>query len=143
MRRFDGEYRRFLISASPLRDGSGRVVKWHGIASDIEDQIRAERLQNENIVLREEIDKVSMFEEIVGSSPPLLAALSRVEKVAATNSTVLITGETGTGKYLIARVSTTARLAPIAASGEPVHTRRERIEDVAEHFRHADSRKFR
>jgi PAS domain S-box-containing protein len=62
-----------------------------------------DQLQNENVVLREEIDKVSMFEEIVGSSPPLIAALSRVEKVAGTDSTVLITGETGTGKELIAR----------------------------------------
>src|ERR1051325_4081313 len=62
-----------------------------------------DQLQNENVVLREEVDKVSMFEEIVGSSPPLIAALSRVEKVAGTDSTVLITGETGTGKELIAR----------------------------------------
>ena len=62
-----------------------------------------DQLQNENVVLREEVDKVSMFEEIVGSSPPLMAVLSRVEKVAGTHSTVLITGETGTGKELIAR----------------------------------------
>src|ERR1051325_11356871 len=62
-----------------------------------------DQLQNENVVLREEIDKVSMFEEIVGSSSPLMAVLSRVEKVARMDSTVLITGETGTGKELVAR----------------------------------------
>jgi len=59
--------------------------------------------QSESIVLREEIDKTSMFEEIVGASPPLRTVLSHVSKVAPTDSTVLITGETGTGKELIAR----------------------------------------
>ncbi|HKF69074.1 MAG TPA: sigma 54-interacting transcriptional regulator, partial [Vicinamibacterales bacterium] len=62
-----------------------------------------DRLQKENIVLREEVDKTSMFEEIVGTSGPLKAVLSHVSKVAPTDSTVLITGETGTGKELIAR----------------------------------------
>ena len=66
-------------------------------------QALKDRLQSENIVLREEIDKTSMFEEIVGTSPPLRAVLSHVSKVAPTDSTVLITGETGTGKELIAR----------------------------------------
>jgi formate hydrogenlyase transcriptional activator len=61
------------------------------------------QLHREDIVLREEIDKTSMFEEIAGSSPPLRAVLSHVSKVAPTDSTVLITGETGTGKELIAR----------------------------------------
>jgi len=67
-------------------------------------QALKDRLQSENIVLREEIDKTSMFEEIVGTSPPLRTVLSHVSKVAPTDSTVLITGETGTGKELIARV---------------------------------------
>ena len=62
-----------------------------------------DRLQSENIVLREEIDKASMFEQIVGTSPPLRNVLSRVSKVAPTDSSVLITGETGTGKELVAR----------------------------------------
>jgi formate hydrogenlyase transcriptional activator len=53
--------------------------------------------------LRDEVDRVSMFEEIVGTSPALQAVLSRSIKVAATDSTVLITGETGTGKELVAR----------------------------------------
>ncbi len=62
-----------------------------------------ERLQHENIALCEEIDILSMFEEIVGTSTALQAVLSRVSKVAPTDSTVLITGETETGKELVAR----------------------------------------
>lgn len=62
-----------------------------------------DQLYKENLALREEIDISRMFEEIVGSSQPLQAVLSRVAKVAPTDSTVLITGETGTGKELIAR----------------------------------------
>ena len=65
--------------------------------------VEAQRLQKENLLLREEIDKASMFEEIVGTSPVLRTVLSDVSKVAPTNSTVLITGETGTGKELVAR----------------------------------------
>jgi len=62
-----------------------------------------DELYKENIVLREEVDKTSMFEEVVGTSPVLQAVLARAAKVAPTDSTVLITGETGTGKELIAR----------------------------------------
>ena len=62
-----------------------------------------DQLYKENLALREEIDITRMFEEIVGSSPALQAVLANVAKVAPTDSTVLITGETGTGKELIAR----------------------------------------
>ena len=62
-----------------------------------------DRLHDENVVLREQIDQVFMFEEIVGASPALKTVLSSIVKVAPTDSTVLITGETGTGKELIAR----------------------------------------
>jgi DNA-binding NtrC family response regulator len=76
----------------------------YGTATDIEDRKRAEEeIRKENIALREEIIKTSIFEEIVGNSPALQQVLNRVSKVAATDSTVLITGETGTGKELIAR----------------------------------------
>ncbi len=102
--RKDGQYRWFLFRWSPLRDEQGRVTRWYAAATDIEERKQAEqRLQDENVALREEIDKASMFEEIVGASPSLRAVLSRVSKVAPTDSTVLITGETGTGKELIAR----------------------------------------
>jgi PAS domain S-box-containing protein len=102
--RKDGKYRWFLFRWNPLRDEQGRVTRWYAAATDIEDRKQAEqRLENENVALREEIDKASMFEEIVGISPTLRTVLSRVSKVAPTDSTVLITGETGTGKELIAR----------------------------------------
>ena len=57
-------------------------------------------MRNENLPLREDIDRSSMFEEIVGSSPALRCVLAQVGKVATTDSTVLILGETGTGKEL-------------------------------------------
>ncbi len=66
-------------------------------------ELLREQLYKENLALRDEVDRVSMFEEIVGTSAALKAALSRVIKVAATDSTVLLTGETGTGKELVAR----------------------------------------
>ena len=100
----DGSYRWFLARGNPLRDDQGDVTRWYIASTDIDDRKRSEeRLQQENVALREEIDKTSMFEEIVGASPALAAVLSRVSKVAGSDSTVLITGETGTGKELVAR----------------------------------------
>jgi len=104
IRKRDGTYRWFLSRFNPMRDDKGNITRWYVANTDIDDRKRTEeRLQEENVALREEIDKTSMFEEIVGSSPALIAALSRVSKVAGSDSTVLITGETGTGKELIAR----------------------------------------
>src|SRR5271170_4861531 len=102
--RKDGQYRWFLIRYNPFRDEQGRLVRWYATGTDIEDRKRAEeRTRNENVALREEIDRYSMFEEIVGASAALRRVLTQVEKVAPTDSTVLISGETGTGKELIAR----------------------------------------
>ena len=102
--RKDAKYRWFLLRYNPVRDEQGCVIRWYLAATDIEDHKQAQqRLQDENVALREEIDRASMFEEIVGISPALHAVLSRVSKVAPTDSTVLITGETGTGKELVAR----------------------------------------
>jgi len=104
LRRKDGQYRWFHYRFSPVSDQEGRITRWYAAGTDIDDRKSAEqRLQEENIVLREEIDKASMFEEIVGTSAPLKKMLSRISKVAPTDSSVLITGETGTGKELVAR----------------------------------------
>ncbi|MGA8574037.1 MAG: sigma 54-interacting transcriptional regulator [Desulfobaccales bacterium] len=118
IRQANGEYRWFLARNSALRDEKGHIVRWYGVLVDIENQKRTEarllqaldkiqklqeQVSKENIVLREEIDRTSMFEEIVGASPALKAVLARVAKVAPTDSTILITGETGTGKELVAR----------------------------------------
>ena len=118
VRRADGEYRWMIHRTVPLHDGQGNIVRWYGTSIDIEDQKLTEgrlhealheikklkdQLSKENIALREEVDKASMFEEIVGASPALKAVLARVAKVAPTESTVLIMGETGTGKELVAR----------------------------------------
>src|SRR5437667_10395379 len=94
--RKDGQYRWFLIRYNPFRDEQGRLVRWYATGTDIDDRKRSEeRTQNENLVLREEIDRSSMFEEIVGSSEPLRRVLSHGTKVAPTDSTVLMSGQTG------------------------------------------------
>ena len=103
LRNRDGHSRWHLARYKPLR-ADNQVVRWYVACTDIDERKRAEeRLQQENVALREEIDKTSMFEEIVGDSPSLTAVLSRVSKVAGSDSTVLISGETGTGKELVAR----------------------------------------
>jgi len=103
-RRKDGRYRWFLVRYHPLRSDDGAVLRWYATATDIDDRRqKEERVRNENLALRDEIDRSSMFEEIVGSSEGLRRVLAQVAKVAPTDSTVLIVGETGTGKELIAR----------------------------------------
>src|SRR5712675_1107265 len=100
----DGSYRWFLARYNSVRDDEGQITRWYVACTDIEDRKRSEeRLQQENAALREEIDETSMFEEIVGTSSALQTVLSDISKVAPTDSTVLITGETGTGKELVAR----------------------------------------
>ncbi|MEO8484596.1 MAG: sigma 54-interacting transcriptional regulator, partial [Acidobacteriota bacterium] len=104
VRRHDGQYRWFLVRHDVLRDDNGIPMRLYASATDIHDRRQAEdRMREENLALREEVDKTSMFEEIVGSSAPLRSVLAHVAKVAPTDSTVLITGETGTGKELVAR----------------------------------------
>jgi PAS domain S-box-containing protein len=100
----DGKYRWQLVQYNPLKDESGSIVRWYATATDIDDQKRTEeRLRNENLVLREQIDRDSMSGDIVGSSEVLRKVLRQVAKVALSDSTVLILGETGTGKELVAR----------------------------------------
>jgi PAS domain S-box-containing protein len=104
LKRRDGQYRWFRFCINPMRDEQGRITRWYKVGTDIDDRRKAEeRTRNENLALREQIDRDSMFEDIVGSSEALSKVLGQVAKVAAYDSTVLILGETGTGKELIAR----------------------------------------
>jgi PAS domain S-box-containing protein len=113
----EGSFKHVRVVGHPAEDGAGGF-EFMGVVTDITERRRAEadlktaldeirklrdQLYKENIALREEVDKASMFEEIVGGSPALQTVLARVGKVAPTDSTVLVTGETGTGKELIAR----------------------------------------
>jgi PAS domain S-box-containing protein len=114
----DGRVKHLHSIAHPVMNDLGEITEVVGTTMDVTAQHEAsaalqtafeeikllrDQLYKENIALREEIDKVSMFEEIVGSSEPLRKVLVQVAKVAATDSTVLILGETGTGKEMIAR----------------------------------------
>src|SRR4029077_19768114 len=93
VRNRDGKFRWILSRFNPLRDEKGQITRWYTASTDIEERKRAEeKLQQENVALREEIDKASMFDEIVGTSPALKSVLSRISKVAPTDSTVLVTG---------------------------------------------------
>ena len=106
----DGEIRRVrCVGTAATQDGA--FAGFLGTGMDVTEQERLseelhalqERLQRENVVLREEVEKTSMFEEIVGVSAQLKAVLAQVSRVAPTDATVLIVGETGTGKELVAR----------------------------------------
>ena len=102
--RRDGQYRWFLIRYNPFRNEQGQLIRWYATGTDIHERVRMEeRTRNENLALREQIDRDSMFEDIVGSSDVLRKVLRQVTKVAPADSTVLLLGETGTGKELIAR----------------------------------------
>jgi PAS domain S-box-containing protein len=114
----DGTIKHIHCVSRPVFDALGEVVEVVGTNMDVTEQRQAnaalekafeeikqlkEQLYRENLALKEEVDQASLFEEIVGSSTPLKRVLVQVSKVAAADSTVLITGETGTGKELIAR----------------------------------------
>jgi transcriptional regulator with GAF, ATPase, and Fis domain len=100
----NGQFRWFLFRYRPVFDRDGSVVRWFASATDIEERKQAEdRVRNEAVALREDIVRSSMFEEIVGSSAPLQRVLDQLARVAGADTTVLILGETGTGKELVAR----------------------------------------
>jgi transcriptional regulator with PAS, ATPase and Fis domain/HAMP domain-containing protein len=114
----DGSIKHIHNIGHPILNESNVIVELVGTAMDVTEQrlaraglekafeeikVLKDRLHDENLALREQIDQAFMFEEIVGSSPTLQTVLSSVVRVAPTDSTVLVTGETGTGKELIAR----------------------------------------
>ncbi|MGH7631497.1 MAG: sigma 54-interacting transcriptional regulator [Gemmatimonadales bacterium] len=117
-RRADGAHRWFRARAIPVPSPDGPGTRWFGVATDIDDSKRAEaslraaldevkrlkeRLETENVYLQEQIETEHGFEEIVGRSASLRRVLGQVEQVAPADTTVLITGATGTGKELVAR----------------------------------------
>jgi len=94
----------FRDLTSQFWQGAEHLEKKAALESAVEElELLREQLAKENLALRDEVDRVSMFEEIVGTSQALQAVISRAIKVATSDSTVLITGETGTGKELVAR----------------------------------------
>ena len=114
----DGATKHMHCICRAITNQSDDVVELVGTMMDITEQHRAkialekafeeikqlkDALLRENLALKEEVDQASMFEEIVGTSDVLKRVLSQVSKVAPTDSTVLISGETGTGKELVAR----------------------------------------
>ena len=114
----DGTEKHLHAVVHPIVDQGGEVVEFVGTSMDVTEQYQnraalekafeeirglKDQLYKENLALRDEVDRTSMFEEIVGTSTAMRAVLSRIAKVAPTDSTVFITGETGTGKELIAR----------------------------------------
>jgi DNA-binding NtrC family response regulator/PAS domain-containing protein len=114
----DGTIKNTRSIGHPILDERGNVVEFVGASIDVTEHHRAradlekafeeikrlrDQLHDENVVLREQIDQAFMFEEIVGTSSALHGVLSRLMKVAPTDSSVLVIGETGTGKELVAR----------------------------------------
>ncbi len=114
----DGTIKHTRSIGHPILDEHGDVVEFVGASIDVTEHHRAradlekafeeikrlrDQLHDENVVLREQIDQAFMFDEIVGTSSTLQGVLSRLTKVAPTDSSVLVSGETGTGKELVAR----------------------------------------
>src|SRR5579859_5274834 len=114
----DGTIKWVQTVGHPVSSPAGELVQFVGSSMDVTDRKRSEdglkaafeeikqlkdQLHRENLALRDEVNRASMFEEIVGTSKPLKTVLSQTAKVSRTGATVLITGETGTGKELIAR----------------------------------------
>jgi len=114
----DGKERWLAAKGRTVGEPSQNSGRRMGVVFDISERKRAEqdlsaalveirdlkeRLEEENIYLKEEISEVKGFDEIVGKSDVLKYVLSRVEHVAKTDATVLLQGETGVGKELIAR----------------------------------------
>jgi transcriptional regulator with GAF, ATPase, and Fis domain len=108
-----GAERHYLLAVTPLPDGGGAVVAHTDVTelqtarAELERSLREvrelkEQVEAENLFLHQEVRRAQGFEEIVGSSPSLARVLKQVEQVAVTDAPVLLLGETGTGKDLLA-----------------------------------------
>jgi PAS domain S-box-containing protein len=116
--REDGSIRHIHSVGHPVKNAEGELTEFVGTIMDVTEQLQSrkalenafaeinslkDQLFHENVALRQEIDEASMFDEIIGKSEALQRVLREIETVGPTESTVLIHGETGTGKELIAR----------------------------------------
>jgi len=116
--RADGNFVWTSARGEALHDVKGKIIKLRGTVQDIAERKQAEaalqkaveevsklknRLEDENVYLQEEIKLAHNFDEIVGRSDATKYVLFKIEQVAPTDATVLVTGETGTGKELVAR----------------------------------------
>jgi PAS domain S-box-containing protein len=107
LRHKDGRPVWIKVWMEPTRGADGSLQAARCFCIDVTDRVLAEqerdRLQQQKQYLQEEIKSVHNFEQIIGRSPALMGVLDQVARVAPTDATVLVTGETGTGKELIAR----------------------------------------
>jgi PAS domain S-box-containing protein len=118
LRRNGGEGCPVLWSSATVTDGEGGVTGVILVGADLTDRVAADRardraleelralkaeLEEENLQLRAEVDTRTEFDEIIGESSPLKYVLDRVKQVAPTDTTVVVEGETGVGKELVAR----------------------------------------
>jgi formate hydrogenlyase transcriptional activator len=109
--RADGSLGWTFSRAIPVKDATGEIVEWFGAASDVTERKRMEeelreakkKLAEEKLYLEQEIDMEMGFGEIVGRSKALQSVMANVRRVASTDATVLLLGETGTGKEMVAR----------------------------------------
>lgn len=99
-----GEFRWYLMKYKPLKDADGRVLRWYVTGTDVHEQHeQRDTLEKENITLREELRLSPASGEMIGGSAPMLQLTKELKKIAASDGTVLLLGETGTGKELVAR----------------------------------------
>jgi PAS domain S-box-containing protein len=99
----NGQVLDVALTAVSERDGDGHIIRTLSMILPISDRKRAERLESQNVYLREELTGAVNFGEIIGHSPPMQEVYQAIDMVAGTDSTVLLLGETGTGKELVAR----------------------------------------
>lgn len=102
--RYDRQYRWFSLFYNPLFDVGQHVCQWYVTGTAIDDRKNGEsEAQQRQFAVHKEVGHFLRFDRIVGSSVALHKVLAQVNRVAPTDSTVLILGESGTGKELIAR----------------------------------------